>query len=130
MITAVNGGVEQIPFLLVYVVFPSSVLFLLLFSYISTHFSRRARGCDRSRWRFPRNSPFQRRHLTAPNASLTLHSPRTRRRATCNIVIGIFLSFFVFFGTVLSPNTASLHSGALVEGLAQSLPPGERKQKL
>lgn len=52
VITAVNGGVEQIPFLLVYVVFPSSVLFLLLFSYISTHFSRRAPTGERSS-RFP-----------------------------------------------------------------------------
>lgn len=42
VITAVGGGTEVIPYLTVYAVLPCSVLFLVLYSYASQHFSRAA----------------------------------------------------------------------------------------
>lgn len=41
VITLSGGGAEVLPFLLPYAVFPSSILFVVVFAWLSVHFSRR-----------------------------------------------------------------------------------------
>lgn len=84
VITAAGGGTEVLPYLSVYAVLPSSVLFLVAYSWGTRRFSR---------------------------------------GTLFNLIIGVFLLFYVGFG-LMYPHHEALHLSEWADGLGAILPSG------